>query len=68
MLHVIENEVLADVDISDQSLKDLLKMLQRTSNVSAVIERRGQILRARILQCFVKPVQVSLEKLNVCNF
>ena len=43
-------------------------MLQRTSNVLAVIERKEQILRTRILQCFVKPVQVSLEKLNVYYF
>ena len=34
----------------------------------AVIERRGQILRTSILQCFVQPVQVSLEKLNVYYF
>ena len=40
-------------------------LLQRTSNVLAVIERREQILRTRILQCFVKRVQMSLEKLNV---
>ena len=43
-------------------------LLQRTSNVLAVIERRGQILRTRILQCFMKHVQVSLEKLNVYYF